>query len=917
MYEAQMKFELPDLSVLQNESDVEQKLIYPLLVANEPFGFGISSSEILTKQNIRRLPIGKGSDRKSYFPDYLVLIGGIPLLVIEAKDPKEDLDKAFREARLYAAEVNAIFHPGINPLTKVVATNGARLIAGAWDHEKPQIDMTHPEFSASSEKMAQLQTLIARIALQRDFSQISASIKPNRLWKPRRMNGGLAMQQEEISHNTFGATISAEFAHIFNPSSIEDRVRIAREGYIPSKRRERYVDPIDKVIRASRPPSETASTLIEDTSKPQELFMKFNKPKDLEHQVLLIVGGVGVGKTTFIDHLQYAALPQDLLDTTVWLRLNMNNAPASANEIYNWLRLEIILGCRAAYSDIDFDTLESIKAVFGVEVRKFEKGIGQLYKDDQKLYNEKLADRLHELSNDLHQQAVAYTRYCSTERGRLLIIVVDNCDKRTLDQQLLMFEAAQWTQKEFRALVILPLREETYDNYRDKPPLDTALKDLVFRIEPPLFHQVLVSRVQIALNEINKTGDKTFRYELPNGFHVEYPQTDKAYYLTSIVHAIFEHDRQIRRIILGLSGRNIRRALEMFLEFCTSGHITEDFIFKIRQAEGRFVLPLHLVERVLLRMNRRYYDSDKSYVKNLLAIDSKDARPNHFSRLMVLRWLFGKFSQQGGAGLKGYFPIKAAIEDLGIYGLEPSIIRRDVEYLTKAHCIITEDFRDESLADEDLIRLAPAGFVHLDLLTSVTYIAAVAEDTWFYDEPVARRIADRIQLLDNHYNADTAIANARDVLEFLLAQRTQAIASTNAIIDRGVYEDLSDLSVITDAILSLERSLTSPTWAAATLRFPPQSTPTGTVVNVKDYGVFVELEPGISGLIHASKLPLGFRKFEQFSFGERLVVEIVSVNAIKKRIEMSYVGPAVDEELSDIQQLTLEMLPVADDDVMG
>ena len=329
------------------------------------------------------------------------------------------------------------------------------------------------------------------------------------------------------------------------------------------------------------------------------------------------------------------------------------------------------------------------------------------------------------------------------------------------------------------------------------------------------------------------------------------------------------------------------------------------------------MLPLHLVERVLLRMNRRYYDSDKSYVKNLLAIDSKDARPNHFSRLMVLRWLFGKFSQQGGAGLKGYFPIKAAIEDLGIYGLEPSIIRRDVEYLTKAHCIITEDFRDESLADEDLIRLAPAGFVHLDLLTSVTYIAAVAEDTWFYDEPVARRIADRIQLLDNHYNADTAIANARDVLEFLLAQRTQAIASTNAIIDRGVYEDLSDLSVITDAILSLERSLTSPTWAAATLRFPPQSTPTGTVVNVKDYGVFVELEPGISGLIHASKLPLGFRKFEQFSFGERLVVEIVSVNAIKKRIEMSYVGPAVDEELSDIQQLTLEMLPVADDDVMG
>jgi hypothetical protein len=50
------------------------------------------------------------------------------------------------------------------------------------------------------------------------------------------MNGGVANQQEEISHNTFGAAISAEFAHIFNHSSIYDRVRIAREGYIPSSR---------------------------------------------------------------------------------------------------------------------------------------------------------------------------------------------------------------------------------------------------------------------------------------------------------------------------------------------------------------------------------------------------------------------------------------------------------------------------------------------------------------------------------------------------------------------------------------------------------------------------------------------------------------------------------------------------------
>jgi hypothetical protein len=83
------------------------------------------------------------------------LIGGIPLVVIEVKDPKEDLNEAFRETRLYATEINAIFHPGLNPLTKLVATNGGRLIAGTWDSAKPQIEMTLSDLTPTSELMAE------------------------------------------------------------------------------------------------------------------------------------------------------------------------------------------------------------------------------------------------------------------------------------------------------------------------------------------------------------------------------------------------------------------------------------------------------------------------------------------------------------------------------------------------------------------------------------------------------------------------------------------------------------------------------------------------------------------------------------------------------------------------------------------
>ena len=68
------------LEELVTESDVEQKLIWPLLTSPSPTGAGLLSADLLTKQSIRCLEIGKGTSRKLYFPDYMAVIAGLPLL---------------------------------------------------------------------------------------------------------------------------------------------------------------------------------------------------------------------------------------------------------------------------------------------------------------------------------------------------------------------------------------------------------------------------------------------------------------------------------------------------------------------------------------------------------------------------------------------------------------------------------------------------------------------------------------------------------------------------------------------------------------------------------------------------------------------------------------------------------------------
>lgn len=63
-------------------------------------------------------------------------------------------------------------------------------------------------------------------------------------------------------------------------------------------------------------------------------------------------------------------------------------------------------------------------------------------------------------------------------------------------------------------------------------------------------------------------------------------------------------------------------------------------------------------------------------------------------------------------------------------GLEKDIIEREINYLLKEHCIVADHLKIDAYNGNDMIRLAPAGFVHLELSSNVSYLAALAEDTY-------------------------------------------------------------------------------------------------------------------------------------------------------------------------------------------
>ncbi|MCR5169250.1 MAG: 30S ribosomal protein S1, partial [Desulfovibrio sp.] len=88
--------------------------------------------------------------------------------------------------------------------------------------------------------------------------------------------------------------------------------------------------------------------------------------------------------------------------------------------------------------------------------------------------------------------------------------------------------------------------------------------------------------------------------------------------------------------------------------------------------------------------------------------------------------------------------------------------------------------------------------------------------------------------------------------------------------------------------LGLKQLVPDP-WEAITTRFPVNSKATGKVTNLVDYGAFVELEPGVEGLVHISEMSWT-RKLRHPSqlihTGDEVEVVILGVDAEKKRISL-------------------------------
>ncbi|MEW7008129.1 type I restriction enzyme HsdR N-terminal domain-containing protein [Lentilitoribacter sp. EG35] len=216
----------------ETEGDVETKVVGPLL--QEEIYLAIPKDFIKSKTYLSPRDIDKGGAKKfGYYPDFSIFINSLPICIIEAKSPQNSEDDAYREACLYAHEVNRAYPNNVNPCQLVIGTNGKSIKVGYWDSD-PKLNVRVEDLLVGTKALQDLQELCSYSVLSSFANDVTAKLRLADFKRPFNQGEGSALINSKVGSNTFAADLNPILRRYFTSHSQQDDMEIFAHAYILS-----------------------------------------------------------------------------------------------------------------------------------------------------------------------------------------------------------------------------------------------------------------------------------------------------------------------------------------------------------------------------------------------------------------------------------------------------------------------------------------------------------------------------------------------------------------------------------------------------------------------------------------------------------------------------------------------------------
>jgi hypothetical protein len=735
--------------VLQSESDVEQKVIMPLLTGEAYLD--IPQAMVFTKAYMAPTALDKDAGKKTgYFPDYTVWVFGFPVMVVEAKAPEVPAEVGYREASLYARHLNQQYRTGLNPCRSVLATNGKTVLFGYWD-APPELTLELSQIRIGTSGLEALQSRCAAAVLDEYARSCLHQVHAEHVSYPIDYIGGPPVLNSKLPLNSFAAELSPILRRYFSSGSQENVREIAERAYVSSAEVTEYDRVLESLLkeRLSLRRGSVVKTLEPGRYGEDNVaraISTFDKERPPRGQLQIIQGSVGAGKSLFIRRYKEMLQPDTDAKRTRWAFIDFNTGPPDLSNAQPWLCSAFVESFREENPELDLSSPEALRGMFSRNLQKRRPIYDELAAASPEQAAGIKAQDLISWQDNPSELARGLAEYVLGSRHELLVVVMDNVDRLDLNGQLQAFQLSLYFMELTRCFITLQMRDETYERFKDKPPLDTFRAGITFHISPPRFIDVVKRRLELSLEYLANEAQEVQRYTLESGLRISYPKTELGTFLREIYTELFERRHNISRVLEALAGRDVRRALEMFVSVITSGHLSETAITSNVMGARAFPIREHDVLKILMRTDYRFASENSGYIINIFHFEPEWQRPDNFILIEILYFLTANRKKKGEIGLEGYFSCRHVADELQRYGYVPEDTLGGLNYLLRKQLIAADHLNFSNVRFEDSVRILASGFMHVRVLSErLEYLYGVIPTTPFFYAPVAKHLSGIVE----------------------------------------------------------------------------------------------------------------------------------------------------------------------------
>lgn len=770
---------LAAMDIDQSEGDVETQIVLPLLKNREMLGIDLQC--IRSKKHFRPIDLDKGSSKKKgYYPDYGVYIDALPVCIIEVKSPINDVAEGYREAALYAYELNKKFDSGVNPCQYILSTNGVEILAGRWDAQA-SINSPVDEFQVGSRALAELQELLGFESLSLSAKQTSSQIRLEKFKRPFNQGEGTSLINSSVGNNSFAAELSPILRRYFTSHGQSDGPEIWEKAYIASKEVTTYDKALESYLKERIATAKSSGKKLLSPTRSRESSLegairRYDAERPVEGALQLVTGAVGAGKSLFIRRYKEKLQPPEIAAKCHWAFININEAPPKFEGMESWVCEEFVKSIHKEGAPVDLTDAEMQEKIFSANIAQRKAYYERMNSVGDHRGDLERARDIEQWRQEPKTSAKAISRYLNGDRSENIVVVFDNVDRRSSEEQLVCFQLALWFMAQTRALVILTMRDVTFELYKNEPPLDTYKSGTIFHISPPRFIDVVKRRLELSLETLSADAPSKVEYSISSGARISYPGSRAADFLRIVYEEIFEKPRNISKIIEALAARNVRQSLDMFMSILTSGHMPEEELTRVSIGPRESRLSEYTLIKILMRGDNRFFTNTSGLIANIFHCEASWKRPTNLICPEILYLLIGSRKVRGDNGHMGYFSVNSIARKLEVIGIVEEDAVSACQYLISKGLVEPDTLSLINLQKSDCIKVTASGFIHMRILSErVEYLSSVLPTTPINDQIFSDRIFDAMRT-ENHVGKLSLARNlnlARQLGEYLSAQRKE------------------------------------------------------------------------------------------------------------------------------------------------